>query len=676
MRGSPTRKVRLELGMRNSLHLPLSIVTIYVVLIACAELIGVSIGMIPSVLCHALLIPVLLGHYVTSQAPYRRVLPVLALAPLMRLFGVTILTRQVPQIYWYAIIGLPLLVAAAMTARLIEYSWSRFQLRATAWLPQLLIASSGLPLGFAAFLLLRPQPLDGISNWRALLIGSAILLIFTGFTEEIIFRGLLHHVASDLFGRMGLFLSSALFAIMYIGSLVPAYVLFAGMVGLFFGWCVDRTRSLWGVALAHGLLNIGLMLVWPAVDARANVARIVSPELVAMLELTVATILGFGMLIRWQRRWNAASLPALAPAAPQAAFGVGPAAQVPSVNGAAMASGIERCSVAEVAQRLGCSPSTVRKWIKNGTLAAERDGNRWIVLLPSSEEKSTIPLPASPANTEPTQALIAPATMALFRVGKWQVWIGGVLAGLLLGFGLLGMRGQLGGTRGAPVSSVGLPSAASASKPASVSTAALGAISADEVSVGVAGIARPTALPAITSGRLLLAEPFTTAGWAEQSGKGWRIGYQGGHYRIIVTRGLGAIWTYRSVPVEDVGIAVDVRALRGTGGLLLRFEDEQTYLSFCVDPRERSFRLEQNRDGTVIVLASGRSDAIASDGDAWNRIAARLRGKHIQLLANDQPLAEIDTPEDIGGSRYGLLADGDESDSEVYFDNLEIRTIE
>jgi membrane protease YdiL (CAAX protease family) len=34
-------------------------------------------------------------------------------------------------------------------------------------------------------------------------------------------------------------------------------------VGLFFGWVVQRTRSLLGVTLSHGLTNIVLFLVMP-----------------------------------------------------------------------------------------------------------------------------------------------------------------------------------------------------------------------------------------------------------------------------------------------------------------------------------------------------------------------------------------------------------------------------
>jgi uncharacterized protein len=92
------------------------------------------------------------------------------------------------------------------------------------------------------------------------LVDALILLLFVGFTEELLFRGVLQQVAVDVFGRAGLVWSSALCACMSLGSLAPSYVLFMLLVGLFFAWCVERTGALWGVAVAHGVF-ISLVLL-------------------------------------------------------------------------------------------------------------------------------------------------------------------------------------------------------------------------------------------------------------------------------------------------------------------------------------------------------------------------------------------------------------------------------
>jgi membrane protease YdiL (CAAX protease family) len=73
----------------------------------------------------------------------------------------------------------------------------------------------------------------------------------------------LQTVLVDLCGGLGLVWSSALFAALYLGSPSPVYALFVFVVGLYFGWCVRRTGSLWGVMIAHGALNVALLLIGP-----------------------------------------------------------------------------------------------------------------------------------------------------------------------------------------------------------------------------------------------------------------------------------------------------------------------------------------------------------------------------------------------------------------------------
>ena len=249
---------------RLTFNYAMAVVCGYMVLIAVAEIMGVFIGVVLGVLGHALLILVLLNNYIfRDNAPYRRALPALALAPLIRILGLIIPVREVPQIYWYALIGMPLLVAVFVTQHILRLSWDRLGLGLNSWPLQALIALSGLPLGLAALLLFRPAPLYVASTWSDIAIGSVIIIIFTGFTEEIIFRGVLHQVAKEIFGRIGIFYCSALYTIMYIGSLSLSYMLFMGLIGLYFGWCVNRTRSLWGVIFAHSILNIGMFFVWP-----------------------------------------------------------------------------------------------------------------------------------------------------------------------------------------------------------------------------------------------------------------------------------------------------------------------------------------------------------------------------------------------------------------------------
>ncbi len=243
-----------------------AVLPVYVAAIAAAEALGAYGAVLHGMVYDAILVALLLTHYVLMDPePYRRVLPMLALIPLLRILSVTMPITFVPRIYWYALIGAPLLLATVLAARLLDLGPARLGLEMRSWPAQLLISCTGLPLSFAAFLILRPEPLLGAGRhgWLTGTIAAAILIVFSGFAEELLFRGLLLRGFGELFGRAGLVWSSLLFAIAYLGSPPIGYLLFAGAVGLFFGWCVQRSGSIWGVVMAHSLISIGALLILP-----------------------------------------------------------------------------------------------------------------------------------------------------------------------------------------------------------------------------------------------------------------------------------------------------------------------------------------------------------------------------------------------------------------------------
>jgi curved DNA-binding protein CbpA len=186
-----------------------------------------------------------------------------------------------------------------------------------------------------------------------------------------------------------------------------------------------------------------------------------------------------------------------------------------------------------------------------------------------------------------------------------------------------------------------------------------------------------TELPiAVAAGKLLFADNFSNGGWADSAGAGWRVGYQRGRYHIAVDPGYGTIWSFRTMPARDINVGVDVRVASSEGGLLLRFLDANNYLSFSVNPQQTSYRLEQHRGGAVTALAGGQTESIQAGASNWNRLVARLRGDHLQLLANGQLLTELDLPDAPNSPRYGLLAIANDRSAEVFFDNLEIRELQ
>jgi membrane protease YdiL (CAAX protease family) len=88
------------------------------------------------------------------------------------------------------------------------------------------------------------------------------LLIFTGIVEELAFRGVMQRAANTL-ASYGWIYIAAIYSLIQIGQGSAFHCLFVFAIGLLFGWTVKNTGSIIGVGLSHGLINIGLFLVFP-----------------------------------------------------------------------------------------------------------------------------------------------------------------------------------------------------------------------------------------------------------------------------------------------------------------------------------------------------------------------------------------------------------------------------
>jgi uncharacterized protein len=246
-------------------------VAVATALIVVAELCVVFVSLRIGVALHGLIVFALLNYYIAATrrrdpiaagaATRWDVLVVLALVPLLRILSATMAVRDVSELYQYLLIGIPVLLAAVLATRLVAArrvrTWARCDLA------QATIALLGVPLGLLGYVIARPAPLSDARSWATLVLGPPILLIFTGLTEELVFRGVLQQALVEFAGDRGLVLGGLLYAVAYLGVRPWGYAAFAVGVGLVFAVLVYRTRSLAGVALAHGLLNIGVIIVWP-----------------------------------------------------------------------------------------------------------------------------------------------------------------------------------------------------------------------------------------------------------------------------------------------------------------------------------------------------------------------------------------------------------------------------
>lgn len=197
------------------------------------------------------------------KSPLYRVLPALALVPFMRLLSLVLpLTTSISQI-WYLLVALPVLVSVAMILRNLRISPREIGLCRSPWMIQLPIALIGLPLGFIGYLILRPQPLFSSTGLLMWVVNLLVILFFIAFTEEILFRGILFRVLSEINGQFASLLLAILYASLHFGSKSPVYAIYMGLVGWLFNRFVRQTGSIWGVVIANFLIFAGMGLFWP-----------------------------------------------------------------------------------------------------------------------------------------------------------------------------------------------------------------------------------------------------------------------------------------------------------------------------------------------------------------------------------------------------------------------------
>lgn len=242
---------------------------LYLVLIIAAEVITSFVGPQFGLVFHAsLLVGFMLHVGIGRPGPDRNLVLALTLAPLIRLLSLTMPLGKLPELAWYPIIAIPLTAASWQIIRLVQVSRRDLGLCWGRLTRQFAIAGCGLVIGALEYTILTPQPLAAISSWVTFASAALVLMLSTGFVEELIFRGLLLSMALSAMKRWALIYVSLLFAALHIGHRSPSNLLLVFTVGMFFAVVAHRSGSILGVALAHGLANVTLFLVMPFLALR------------------------------------------------------------------------------------------------------------------------------------------------------------------------------------------------------------------------------------------------------------------------------------------------------------------------------------------------------------------------------------------------------------------------
>jgi CAAX protease family protein len=272
----------------------------YLLLVALAEILVTFVSAQLGMVLHALLLVTLIVHCSLGR-PYmeRRLALALTLAPLTRLLTLALPLAIIPPLARYPVVAIPLLLAAVLIIRQLHLSRAQLGLRSANLPLQLMLMGGGLGLGALEYLILAPAPLITSYTWNRLWLQILSIFIFTGFTEELIFRGLLQSVALPILRRWALVYVALLFAMLHIGNLSFVEVGFVFAVGMIFGYIVRWSGSLLGVSLAHGLTNVTLFLILPYMAQQpAGSVKAIFP--VATWSGVLLT--GIAMIVIWRTR--------------------------------------------------------------------------------------------------------------------------------------------------------------------------------------------------------------------------------------------------------------------------------------------------------------------------------------------------------------------------------------
>lgn len=227
----------------------------------CVTFLSKEVGL---VLETVILFTLLLNSSLDVSYNYSMMLRSMMALPMIRIIGLSIPLMQIQPLYWFPIIAIPLFAATytimksqGLTKEHIGLIWGNKTL-------QFFIALSGILLGIIEYIILQPKPLIGVFNPVNLIIASVILIVSTGLAEELLFRGILQKNAENVFGTiLGLIYTSLLFTALHIGWDSFYDLIFVFSVAIFYGYVFQRTRSIWGITLSHGLSNTFLFLVMP-----------------------------------------------------------------------------------------------------------------------------------------------------------------------------------------------------------------------------------------------------------------------------------------------------------------------------------------------------------------------------------------------------------------------------
>lgn len=239
----------------------------YLGLLIIGELVTTYFNLELGLAIHFTVLFALLVHSSLSKSySYATLLRSMMILPIIRIIGLTMPALNIPVLYQFLIIAIPLFASSFALMKVQDINRKRVGLIKGNLKVQFIIALTGPFFGFIEYNILHPLPLIHTFDAFNLLLGGMILLISTGLAEELLFRGIIQKNAEDVLGMgIGLLYTSLLFTSLHIGWNSVLDLIFVFCVSIFYGYAFQKTRSLLGITLSHGISNSVLFLVMPFV---------------------------------------------------------------------------------------------------------------------------------------------------------------------------------------------------------------------------------------------------------------------------------------------------------------------------------------------------------------------------------------------------------------------------
>jgi uncharacterized protein len=251
-------------------HLIRLLVILYVVAIGLSEVCAVFVDPVAGASGYALVLFAMLTH-AGRLAPDanadverlfgRNALVALAFVPVVRLVSLTAPIGAASSTGRYLLVALLLLGAVGWALYPLHLPTASLRPRSPTL--QLGVVVTIVPLALLAYEAASPKQLAS-GDRTAQLAAAAFAVVVVACVEEIVFRGFIQTAFTQLYGPVAAPVWATLvYVITCLGVRPFPLVLFAAVLGLLFGWLVQRTGSLVGAAVGHALFNVGVFVLLP-----------------------------------------------------------------------------------------------------------------------------------------------------------------------------------------------------------------------------------------------------------------------------------------------------------------------------------------------------------------------------------------------------------------------------